>query len=227
MKNLIRIDKPMGTTLAMVGARVAPLLAATIAVLGLTACGPDTPDDKLTSDSLRPYAVAWLDGVKGIEVVDLERTNGWVDNNKENVYVVTYKYNLSLTAPLSEVMLAEAKAIEDELRQGKENSEFMGLTYVTKSMSANVEANKFVAAQNGKFAERRDAFIGACRTCIQYWNSEEGSKEATQDRRNSAIVAWSRLEALGFPDSAGIGQKVPRTMNGSFRKTEKGWAIIP
>lgn len=193
----------------------------TLFVLGmlfLTGCGEDTPNDKLTSEVIRPLTES---GVKGVETTDFKRDNGWVDSQAPNRYVVQYTYNFKLTQPLAEVTLGLAKEYKAEADKLIQNSGFMGSS-AKLDMSARAADWKY--AQGEKYIQRRDSFVGKCAPCLAFWNQASSEQEASP--RTAFILAWEHLETLGFSDSANTGDKVPRQAWAAFRKTEKGWAAV-
>ena len=187
----------------------------------LMGCNEETPNDKLSSATVKPYAEADL--VTGLELTDYIRDNGWADNQAPNRYIVQYKFNYRLTMPLPNTVLGFAKEIKAELDEKTKNPGFMGLDGMQAKLASSTSAAQWIAAQGDKFAIRRDNFLGGCAECISYWNGEISENER-QERKESFILAWAYFENLGFPDKATTGEKIPREAWAAFSKTEKGWA---
>lgn len=185
----------------------------------LSGCGRDGPGDKLSAEVVRPVAEVH---VKGIEVADFKRDNGWVDTQAPNRYIVQYKYNLKLAQPAPEVVLGLAKEIKAEFDESQKNPGFMGVAALQASLDLHAGAGEWIHAQGDEFAARRDSFLKNCAKCVDYWNAADAESEAGV-RRDAFVTAWERLENLGFSDTAGVGDKVARTAWAAFMKTEKGW----
>jgi hypothetical protein len=190
-----------------------------LGMLCLTGCGEDTPSDKLSSEVIRPIAES---GIKGVEISDFNRDNGWVDTQAPNRYVIQYKYNFKLTQPLPEVVLGLAKGVKAEFDEKQKNPGFMGIDAMQASLESSLAASQWINAQGSNFKARRDSFLGNCAACVEYWN-REGAKDESKSRRDAFVLAWAHLESLGFTDSAAVGDKVPRQAWAAFTKTEKGW----
>lgn len=186
----------------------------------LSGCGKDVPSDKLSAEVVRPFAEAH---VKGIEVADFKRDNGWVDTQAPNRYIVQYKYNLKLAQPAPEVVLGLAKDIRAEFDETRKNPGFMGVAALQASLDLRSEADEWINVQGDKFAARRDGFLKNCAKCLDYWNAV-GAEDEANIRRTVFTVAWRRFENLGFSDAAAVGDKSARTAWAAFIKTEKGWA---
>lgn len=110
-----------------------------------------------------------------------------------------------------------------ELEQSKANPGFMGVNHWGSEFALTTAASTWQAEQGDKFKTRRDDFVGGCRPCVAFWNLE-GTEQEQIRRREAFVVAWDELEKMGFPDTAAVGHKVPRTAWATFTKTEKGWA---
>ncbi|MFM0050687.1 hypothetical protein [Caballeronia grimmiae] len=200
---------------------VAAVLLSTLALAGCD----DKPSDKLSSEVIRK--IADNDSTEGLEVTNFERANGQVDQNSANLYKVTYSYNLRLTQPYAETVLANAKLYQkDKATNAKrETGAFFDATALENSvnnMQQSMLVNQWIANQDDGFKARRDALLDPCAPCIAWWNSEEAPAEA-KDRRMSFIAAWIAMEQYGFKDSAKVGDAVPRQAWAFFSKTEKGW----
>ncbi|KVW86364.1 hypothetical protein [Burkholderia ubonensis] len=198
--------------------------AVLLASLALAGCD-DKPSDKVTSEVIRK--IADNDSTEGLEVTNFERTNGQVDPNSANLYKVTYSYNLKLTKPYAETVLANAKLYQkDKAANAKrETGAFFDATALQNgvdNMQQSMLVNQWVTDQGDGFKVRRDALLNPCAPCIAWWNSEEAPAEA-KDRRMAFITAWIAMEQYGFKDSAKIGDTVPRQAWAYFSKTEKGW----
>jgi len=185
----------------------------------LAGCDEKTPNDSLTAKTVRPYADADLQ--EGLAIDGFKRQNGWEDTSAINTYIVRYAYDLKLTKPLPEVVLAAANGIMDELADVKKNPGFMGIKDMQASMSLSLVASEWIGKQQD-FTQRRNAFQTPCQPCVAYWN-QEGADDVVRARRNAFVYAWSELEQKGFKDAAKPGDKVARTAWASFMKTEQGW----
>lgn len=198
------------------------------ASLLLTACNKeDVPSDKLTSETI--MKVAERDTMEGLKVADFRRDNGWQDTESPNRYIVRYAYNLELTQPLPEVVLAAAKDLMVEVSKAEANPGFMGINLTNQVLSLAMNASDWTRSQGDAFVARRDAFLKDCAPCLEYWNTSQGpsvSKELIDTHRHAYLVAWKHVEDLGFADSANVGDRVGRTAWAAFMKTEKGWAAI-
>jgi len=196
------------------------LLVAAASVL--SGCSESKPNDDLAAKTVRPYAEQDL--MKGIELADFKRDNGWVDTESSNRYKVQYTYNYRLTKPLPEVALQAAQELKNEYDASQKNkSGFVGgFNAWAESMQLSMGAGQWINSQGDQFIKRRDTFLGNCEACITYWN-QQGSDEEVSTRRYTFITAWSKLEALGFKDDAKTGDKISRSAWAAFIKTEKGW----
>lgn len=198
------------------------MVFATISMVLLFGCAEDKPSDALAAKTVLPYAEQRL--VKGLELTDFKRDNGWVDTESPNRYKVQYVFNYRLTKPLPEIALQVAQDFKAEYDASKKkNSGFIGgLSAWSESMQLSIAAGEWIRNQGDQFAKRRDDFLSKCQACVVYWN-QLGSEEDVSARRYAFIMAWSMLEELGFKDEAKTGDKVPRTAWAAFIKTEKGW----
>lgn len=188
----------------------------------LSGCGDDAPSNSLAEKTVRPYAEQGL--LKGLELTDYKRDNGWVDTESANRYKVQYTFNYRLTKPLPEVVLDLAQDMEAEYNTAKKDNTglFGGLEAMGQSMQLTMGANQWIQNQGDQFEKRRDAFLGPCESCVAFWN-KEGQQEEVSTRRYAFVMAWAKLEELGFKDTAKVGDKVPRHAWATFMKTEKGW----
>lgn len=194
-------------------------------VLALTGCGDDKPSDKIASETIRKYAES--EAAYGLEVANFKRANGQVDPSSANLYKVTYSYDLRLTKPLAEIVLANAKALQsDRVASGKQETgssiDMAKLQNTLGDMQTGMIVNQWIQSQRDTFKARRDAFVGGCSPCLAYYNSEEAPEEAEM-RRKAFISSWIYVENLGFKDDAKTGDGVPRNAWAFFSKTEKGW----
>lgn len=194
------------------------LILAFAAVL-LAGCDEKTPSDKLTSATIRPIADG--EAMDGLVVDDFKKENGWQDTGAANTYDVRYSYNLTLTKPLPVVALGLANEILSGLGEAKKNPGPMDINEIQAQVNLSQEAANWLRPQQD-FAARRNAFLSSCEPCIAYWN-QAGSEDDVTNRRFAYAAAWSRLENIGFKDSAKIGDKVPRLAWAAFMKTEQGW----
>lgn len=197
-------------------------------VVILPGCGDDKPSDKLASETVRK--VAENDCSTGLEVADFTRDNGWVDTETPNRYKVQYKYNLRLKKPYAEAVLAGAKEMQKEMAADskKASSNLFDINAMQnglQTMQLAMAANKWIQDQGDGFAKRRDSFVGACGSCVEYWNSKDAPDEA-KIRRQTFIASWAYLENYGFKDEAKIGDGVPRSAWAAFTKTENGWQPV-
>ncbi|MEM8516299.1 hypothetical protein [Janthinobacterium sp. CAN_S7] len=198
------------------------MVLATISMVLLSGCADDKPSDVLTAEKVQPYAEQSL--VKGLELTDFKRDNGWVDTESPNRYKVQYVFNYRLTKPLPEIALQGAQDFmaEYDASQKKNSGLIGGLNALNESMQLSITANEWIRNQGDQFAKRRDDFLSKCQPCVVYWN-QSGSEQDVSARRYAFVMAWSNLERLGFKDEAKTGAKVPRTAWAAFIKTEKGW----
>ncbi len=198
------------------------------ASLVLAGCSKeDVPSDKLSSETVMKIAKG--DEMQGLKVTDFRRDNGWQDTESPNRYIVRYAYNLELTQPLPEVVLAAAEGLMQEVAEAERNPGFMGINLGQQILSLSLTASDWSRRQGDGFEARRDAFLKDCAPCLEYWNSRQGpsvSKELIDTHRHAYLVAWKHMEELGFADSATVGDKVARTAWAPFMKTENGWAAI-
>lgn len=197
-------------------------LASTLAITG---CMDDKPGDKITAPTIRK--IADQDLKEGIEIADFKRSNGQVEPNSANLYKVTYSYNLRLTKPVAEVVLALGKSFQETRAESakKETGGFFDAIalqnrLINRQLAMN--ANQWVNNQGDAFSARRDEFFGQCAPCLAYWNSDDEPKRAAS-RRENMVLAWIEIEKLGFKDTAKVGHTVPREAWASFTKTEQGW----
>lgn len=188
----------------------------------LMACTDNAPNDKLTYETILPYAKN--DEMKGLVVDDFKKENGWQDTSAVNTYNVRYNYNLKLTKPLPEVVLGRANELMDTVRQSHKDPGFMGISALQTDLNISTGAYNWIAPQKETFPARRDAFLLKCKPCTNFLS--KGSKDETELRWNTFIVAWAELEELGFSDAAITGNKVPRQAWSGFMKTENGWRPI-
>lgn len=190
------------------------------AAMLLAGCDEKTPGDRLSAETIRP--IADRDAVEGLAVDEFKKENGWQDTAAINTYVVRYNYKLKLVKPLPEVALAQANAILSSYADAQKNPGMMGINLWQAQLDLSQEASEWLRPQGDGFVARRDAFFAGCQACIDYWN-REGSKDEVNVRRQALIVAWSRLEAMGFKDADKVGAGVPRQAWAPFMKTEQGW----
>jgi len=198
------------------------LLLAPVVVLAATGCIQDdkTPPEKLTLEVATQNAQSSV--VPGVETRNFKRENGWVDTKAANLYLVRYNYEMVLTRDLPEAALELAKIYEQNQKGNQKNSGFMGINEWGNLFQLKINANNWINGQDN-FAQRRDRFLSQCAPCSQYWNSDEGGKDAAELRRYSYIQAWSHLEGMGFGDGQKKGDGVPWNISPSFMKTENGW----
>jgi hypothetical protein len=192
------------------------------AALLLAGCEEKTPSDRLSAESIRP--IAEREALEGLVVDEFKKENGWQDTAAINTYVVRYNYKLKLVKPLPEVALGLSNAILSAYADAQNNPGMMGINLWKADLDLSQEASEWILPQGEGFVARRDAFFASCQACIDRWN-QEGKKEEVNARRQALIVAWSRLEAMGFKDADKIGAKVPRQAWSSFMKTEQGWML--
>lgn len=184
-------------------------LIAVSAIL-LSGCDEKTPSDKLTSSVVRTYAQS---DAPGVDIVDWERDNGWVDTSAPNQYIVRYKFNWELTKPMYEVTLAEAQQNLAEYNKQPDVQRgvlAMGMGLAVQSWASD-EANR----------KRYQIMKRDCPSCLQWINA--GSDKPDGLRISFFIAAWADVSDKGFADGAPVGAKVPRTAWATFKKTEKGW----
>lgn len=91
---------------------IANWLIFALIVFNLIGCDDRSPPDKLTEQVVRAAAEQSL--LKGIDIVDFKRDNGWVDSNSPNIYIVKYTFNHQLSKSLGEVIMENAKDFEAE-----------------------------------------------------------------------------------------------------------------
>ena len=214
-------EKKMRMNVSKLG--LALCLSAT--TIALTGCFDDKPSDKVAAETIRKYADNDL--AEGLEIANFQRANGQVDPGSANRYKVTYSYDLRLAKPYAEVVLANAKALQSDWTSSakRETGNFFDATKLqngVQDMQIKMAVDQWIQNQDGGFAARRDAFLGPCAPCVDYWNSPDAPKEATL-RRRAFIASWSYFEELGFKDTAKPGEGVPRNAWAFFSKTEKGW----
>ncbi|EIN00418.1 hypothetical protein WQE_15346 [Paraburkholderia hospita] len=181
------------------------LLTAVLTSSLLTGCGKDTPDDELTARVVRPNAES---GVTGVEVIDYQRDNGWVDPQSANRYIVRYKFNWELKKPFFDIALARAKGERAEGSGGMFSLSDGTIEWLQKHDS-------------NERSTRIDAMKAKCPACAA-WLSE-GDEDETRARLNCFEDIWNALEKVGFKDTDLAGAKTPRTAWATFVKTEKGW----
>ncbi|MBW7925692.1 MAG: hypothetical protein H3C59_13255 [Burkholderiaceae bacterium] len=196
------------------------LVALACSLVLVSACGDDAPDDALSAEVVRPYAEP---GVKGLQIVDYQRENGWVDSSDPNQYVVRYKFNLRLERPFPEVVLDLARDFE-LLRERRRSAPGTAAKFVMafEDMRSSAKAINWMEAQGSEFEPRLDRLSSKCAGCRVYLNGPV-PVETRKVRREKFALAWSHLEELGFPDSSRIGDTAPGTAWASFLKTERGW----
>lgn len=195
-----------------------PLMLA--AAMLLAGCEEKTPSDRLSAETIRPYADR--DAFDGVVVDEFKKENGWQDTAAINTYVVRYNYKLKLVKPLPETALSLANLILAGYADTQKNPGMMGINQWGAEIELSQEASAWTHPQGNAFLPRRDAFLANCQACLDFWNREGTTKEV-QMRRQALIVAWSRLETMGFKDADKIGVKVPRQAWAPFMKTEQGW----
>ena len=197
---------------------------AALAVLLLAGCFEDRPSDKVAEPVIRKQAETDL--VDGLALVDFKRDNGQVDPNSANRYKVTYTYRVQLTKPYAEVILGLASDLHAEWqgnqREPVSDFDLDALQGSMTLMQNTMAATQWINAQGDGFIARRDALLGDCQPCLQFWNSEDAPDQAGH-RRTAYILAWSHLEGMQFQDSFTVGDGVDRHAWGYFEKTEKGW----
>ncbi len=190
-------------------------------VSGLMGCDDKTPPDKLTEQVVRPYAEQSL--LKGMEMVDYKRDNGWVDSNSPNLYIVKYTLNYQLTKPLGEVVLENAKDYEKEFSDLDKKGDASMFSGGLNTLAVMMAVNQWVAQQGDSFQARKEQLLNSCQPCIAYWNSEDGGEKSVKNRRQAFLASMYAVEEAGFKESAKQGDKAPRWAQASFTKTEKGW----
>lgn len=205
--------------------RFGTALAFSFAALAIAGCGEDKPSDKVASAAIRKIADS--DTTEGMEVANFKRDNGQVDPDSANRYKVTYTYDLRLTKPLPEVVLANAVAIHNSWGSSakRETGAFFDATRMGNDLTkleTSMAVNQWIQNQDGNFAARRDEFLTGCAPCVTFWNSEDAPQDA-KSRRSAFISSWIYFEDLGFKDKAKVGDSVPRYAWSNFSKTEKGW----
>lgn len=201
------------------------LATALVMSLVLTGCFDDKPSDKIASEAVRKIADS--DAAEGLDVANFERSNGQVDPNSANLYKVTYTYNLKLTKPYAEAILANAKLLQAAKVESakRETGAFFDAAKLQNNlhdMQSTMAINQWIASQEDKFRPRRNALLNNCAPCVAWWNSEDAPNEG-EARRRAFISSWMYYESLGFKDDAKEGDNVPRSAWAYFSKTEKGW----
>ncbi|WP_337882177.1 hypothetical protein [Chromobacterium haemolyticum] len=188
----------------------------------LAACSEKVPNDKLTYETVLSYAKN--DELEGLVVDDFKKENGWQDTSSENKYNVRYNYNLKLTKPLPEVVLAFANGIVNTIQQRHKKPGLMGIDALQSEVNISTQADSWLAPQKETFPLRRDAFLIKCKPCTDFLS--KGSKDEINLHWNAFIAAWAELEKMGFKDNATMGDKVAKQAWSGFMKTENGWRPI-
>lgn len=207
--------------------RIEITLAFSLAALAIAGCGEDKPSDKVASEAIRK--IADNDTTEGMEVANFKRHNGQLDPDSANRYKVIYSYDLRLTKPLPEVVLANAVALHNSWISSvkRETGAFFDTTSLENNlnnMQTTMAVNQWVQNQDGKFAARQDAFLTRCAPCVTFLKSEDVAKEAKL-RQLAFLSSWIYYENLGFKDESKLGDRVPREAWSNFSKTEKGWQV--
>jgi len=195
--------------------------------MALASCD-NKPSDSIAAPVIRK--VAEENKLKGLEVVNFERANGQIDPNSANLYKVTYSYDLKLTKPVAEVVLANAKFYQEELAANakRETGQFFDPTALENNltlMQLSMNANQWLTNQDGGFKARWDVLMNTCAYCVTWLDSEDMPGEA-KNRKMLFLTAWAEIERYGFKDTATPGDTVPRQAWAFFSKTEKGWQAV-
>jgi hypothetical protein len=186
------------------------VIAMLVATL-LGGCGHSTPDDELTARTIRPQTES---GVTDVEVVDYQRDNGWVDEQRANRYVVRYKFNWQLKKPFFEVVLARAMEERKRISSADGTPNLFSLIF-SPDDEGGASANSEPAGAH--YAN----MMKTCHDCAVWLTT--GDDNERKARQMCFSLAWGKLEQLGFKDRDQTGAKSARVSWATFIKTEKGW----
>lgn len=147
---------------------------------------------------------------------NFKRLNGYADSHANNLYKVDYSFEMALEADFPQAILALAKTTV-VVRDPSDESLQSAIDITNETMTVT----NWVTAQEN-FDARRDKLLARCPECKQ-WMFGEPNVRVKDARATAFVLAWQKLEQMGFKDDLGKGGTAPWTVTVPMMKTEQGW----
>lgn len=208
------------------------LIALSLSVFSLAACGSSTPQ---TSD-VKTFLQTRFQSCKNIKVVDIKKTNGYQHPSMTNAYVVEYAYTIAMKNP------SEYKALAGiyEKEQKTLRSFNAALDELLTSSSRALEEKRnqdFAAAQRQghEIEQRRDQFlqnatlVGNVPVKISNYYFLDCGENNVKNLTPSRHLLKGLYLNLGFAQDSPEWFTIPdidMTGEVTLRKTDNGWRSL-
>ena len=198
------------------------IAAITIAfLLILTGCQDKPADEIITAEVTNRTSLEWpLNEV--IKVSNLQRVKE-VARDK-NTFNVSFNYQLQATGSYDDMAFQITKAVKDELRSGsgKANEQSSprldGMRKIMRQWLAKTNRGTSLGVSEDQLQKLIPKFYA-------YLVAPDPSPTPDSDGGVAAIAAMAVLDAGGIKFDTKAGDAIPRTLQITYVRTEKGWKV--